>query len=333
MAENCTNVPLLSIIIPVYKVEPYLQDCLECLVQSTSVLWEAIIIDDGSPDNCPYICDIYAERDARIHVYHHSNQGVSVARNKGIENASGHWLWFVDSDDLVNLDCVDCIVDSLRKSDTDLIAFPILSFVDGDRPYIEKTKHCYFDGSLEKDLFLNKYVCFHHQCIWYKRTLVNQYDIRFTKGIKVGEDLEFLYRYLTICHQPTYCLANLYYYRERCESVTRVESYRTNVIKDLPIVLNNLADWIQTQGIIPSKWLNMRIRLLFQNYLYSASLIDGICNKDIQRQARIIMNRYKSLDFSFVNELRYVIAKKSVGIYFILNKLYLFLKTRWRKNK
>ena len=145
MAENCTNMPLLSIIIPVYKVEPYLQDCLECLVQSTSVLWEAIIIDDGSPDNCPYICDVYAERDARIHVYHHSNQGVSVARNKGIENASGHWLWFVDSDDLVNLDCVDYIVNSLRKSETDLIAFPILSFVDGDRPYIEKTKHCYFD--------------------------------------------------------------------------------------------------------------------------------------------------------------------------------------------
>ena len=163
--------------------------------------------------------------------------------------------------------------------------------------------------------------------------MVNQYDIRFTKGIKVGEDLEFLYRYLTICHKPTYCLANLYYYRERCESVTRVESYRANVIKDLPIVLNNLADWIQTQGIIPSKWLNIRIRLLFQNYLYSASLIDGICNKDIQRQARIIMNRYKPLDFSFVNELRYVIAKKSVGIYFILNKLYLFLKTRWRKKK
>ena len=333
MAENCTNVPLLSIIIPVYKVELYLQECLECLVQSTSVLWEAIIIDDGSPDNCPYICDVYAERDARIHVYHQPNQGVSVARNKGIENASGHWLWFVDSDDLVNLDCVDYIVNSLRKSKTDLIAFPILSIVDGDRPYIEKTKHCYFDESLEKDLFLNKHVCFHHQCIWYKRTLVNQYDIRFTKGIKVGEDLEFLYRYLTICHQPTYCLAFLYYYRERYESVTRVESYRANVIKDLPIVLNNLADWIQTQGIIPSKWLNMRIRLLFQNYLYSASLIDGICNKDIQRQARIIMNRYKSLDFSFVNKLRYVIAKKSVGIYFILNKLYLFLKTRWRKKK
>lgn len=320
MAENCTNVPLLSIIIPVYKVEPYLQDCLECLVQSTSVLWEAIIIDDGSPDNCPYICDVYAERDARIHVYHQPNQGVSVARNKGIENASGHWLWFVDSDDLVNLDCVDFIVDSLRKSDTDLIAFPILSFVDGDRPYIEKTKHCCFDESLEKDLFLNKYVCFHHQCIWYKRTLVNQYDIRFTKGIKVGEDLEFLYRYLTICHQPTYCLANLYYYRERCESVTRVESYRANVIKDLPIVLNNLADWIQTQGIIPSKWLNVRIKFLLQNFLNSASQTNYIVIKEIQHQVNEILDFYHSLGFSFVKHFKYVIARKSVKLYFILNK-------------
>lgn len=89
----------ISIITPVYKVEQYLPECIESVLKQTYSDWEFLLIDDGSPDNSGNICDEYAARDSRIKVFHKSNGGVSSSRNLGLENASGEWLLFLDSDD------------------------------------------------------------------------------------------------------------------------------------------------------------------------------------------------------------------------------------------
>ncbi len=101
--------PLISVIIPVYNVEPYLRECLDSVVGQSYENLEIILVDDGSPDSCPGICDEYAQRDGRIQVIHQKNAGLSAARNAGIQRAGGNYLCFVDSDDAVHPDFVTAL--------------------------------------------------------------------------------------------------------------------------------------------------------------------------------------------------------------------------------
>lgn len=100
------NMPLISVIVPVYKVEPYLARCIDSILAQSFADFELILVDDGSPDNCSKICDEYAKKDSRIFVIHQENSGVSVARNNAIEwtlkNSDSQWLTFIDSDDWVH---------------------------------------------------------------------------------------------------------------------------------------------------------------------------------------------------------------------------------------
>ena len=93
--------PLISVIVPIYKVEEYLNRCVESLVNQTYKNLEIILVDDGSPDNCPEMCDRWAKQDKRIRVIHKKNGGLSDARNAGMRIATGEYIAFVDSDDLV----------------------------------------------------------------------------------------------------------------------------------------------------------------------------------------------------------------------------------------
>lgn len=94
--------PLISVIVPVYRVEEYLERCVKSILSQTYKNLEVILVDDGSPDQCPAICDACAEKDARVKVIHQENKGLSGARNAGIDAASGEYLAFVDSDDYVS---------------------------------------------------------------------------------------------------------------------------------------------------------------------------------------------------------------------------------------
>lgn len=111
----------ISVIIPIYKVEPYLRKCLDSVVQQTHRNLEIILIDDGSPDNCGEICDEYAEKDNRIIVIHKENGGLSAARNDGIRRATGDWLTFVDSDDWCELDYYEKLIAAADEETADVI--------------------------------------------------------------------------------------------------------------------------------------------------------------------------------------------------------------------
>lgn len=104
-----TNQPLLSVIIPVYKVEKYLRQCVDSVINQTYKNLEIILVDDGSPDNCGKICDEYAEKDKRVKVIHQLNKGLSGARNTGTEQASGEYIAFVDSDDWLDVHMLSLI--------------------------------------------------------------------------------------------------------------------------------------------------------------------------------------------------------------------------------
>ena len=101
--------PLISVIVPVYKVEPYLDECVRSVINQTYRNLEIILVDDGSPDRCPEMCDNYAKQDARIKVIHKPNEGLSVARNVGIKASTGEWLFFLDSDDTISHNCIESL--------------------------------------------------------------------------------------------------------------------------------------------------------------------------------------------------------------------------------
>lgn len=113
----------ISIIVPIYNVEPYLRQCLNSIVNQTYRNLEILLIDDGSPDHCGAICDEYASRDCRITVIHKKNAGVSAARNDGIEAATGEWILFVDPDDWLELDCCTQILSVAAQAQCDVICF------------------------------------------------------------------------------------------------------------------------------------------------------------------------------------------------------------------
>lgn len=113
----------VSIIVPVYKAEPYIRKCIDSILSQTFTNFELLLIDDGSPDNCGKICDEYAELDTRVHVFHKENGGVSAARNLGLDHAKGDYVCFIDSDDWIDPDMLETLIGWEQKKQTDLLFF------------------------------------------------------------------------------------------------------------------------------------------------------------------------------------------------------------------
>lgn len=112
--------PLISIIVPIYKVEPYLNTCVQSIVDQTYTNLEIILVDDGSPDNCPAMCDAWVEKDSRIRVIHKENGGLSDARNAGLAIATGQLISFVDSDDRIEPDFIRELYTAMERTGADI---------------------------------------------------------------------------------------------------------------------------------------------------------------------------------------------------------------------
>lgn len=119
---------LVSVIVPVYKVEEYLRECVDSIINQTYKNLEIILVDDGSPDKCGEICEEYARNDSRVTVYHKENGGLSDARNYGIARSHGEFLTFVDSDDVIKLNLVETLMGLLHKYDADIATASFTKF-------------------------------------------------------------------------------------------------------------------------------------------------------------------------------------------------------------
>ena len=126
--------PLISIIVPIYNVEPYIHQCLDSLICQTYSNLEIILVDDGTPDTCGQICDDCAKKDPRITVLHQENQGVSAARNHGAQVANGKYIAFVDADDWIDSDYILCLYEQLVKTNADIAV--ALETVDASESYL-----------------------------------------------------------------------------------------------------------------------------------------------------------------------------------------------------
>lgn len=213
--------PLVSIIIPIYKVEPYLRRCLDSIVNQTYTNLEIILVDDGSPDECPTICDEYAAKDNRIVVIHKENGGLSDARNAGLDICRGEYVSFVDSDDWLADSFVCNLTQAIYQNNADI---GVANFIRASVPFsakiqLEPNSHIEKLNSLQsvKKLWTNDYITFVIACgKIYKTSLFS--DIRFPKG-KIHEDEYTTYKLLYRASKTVFLNIPLYFYFQRNDSI------------------------------------------------------------------------------------------------------------------
>lgn len=216
------NLPLLSVIVPIYKVEEYLDRCIRSLVDQTYNKLEIILVDDGSPDNCPKKCEEWGRKDSRIKVIHKQNGGLSDARNAGLEVAKGEYILFVDSDDWVSPEYVAGLYQAVHSTDSDICECDI---VKTDREISiddveESTPVCYETEDALKLLIQDSVF---HQYVWNKiyRTECLR-GIPFVKG-KVNEDEFWTYQVFGRANKVAKIQKQLYFYFQRNESIMGVK--------------------------------------------------------------------------------------------------------------
>ena len=208
----CTFVPMkLSIIIPVYRVEDTLNRCVESVLNQNLADFEVILVDDGSPDKCPQMCDDWAEKNANIRVVHKPNGGLSDARNAGVEKAQGDYITFVDSDDYIATDTYQPLLATLaRKTDVDIIEFPIYEHFGSKKQNllkfaVEKEYTDMDDYWYSAQAYKHTYACNKI----YRRELFD--DVRFPVGIAF-EDANTLPLLLKKARKVITTNIGLYYY-------------------------------------------------------------------------------------------------------------------------
>lgn len=209
---------LVSVVVPVYNVEKYLEHCVESIVKQTYLNIEVILVDDGSTDSSGKLCDSLANRDARIKVIHKSNGGLSDARNRAIDEARGEYLYFVDSDDYIPLDSIEYLLKKLKDSDSDIAIGGMLTTSKLDESVIKKETYTLFLNNKEavKELFYGSYYTTSASAKLYKASLFN--GIRYPYG-KLNEDLFTTYKLLNRAEKVACSDKTVYYYYHRPGSI------------------------------------------------------------------------------------------------------------------
>ena len=230
--------PKITIIVPVYKVEPYIRKCVESIIDQTYQRIEVILVDDGSPDNCGAICDEYARTDSRIIVIHTENEGVYCARNKALDVATGDYLMFVDSDDWVEPDFCETALRLAQENNVQMVAFMFNNvFEDRDHSITEKRpavfrKPGYMEASeavrhlILRDSSLANYLCNK----LFKRSLFEGF--RFPKG-RVLQDQAATYLMMLRAGRIYVSNAVLYNYLQHSGSITATTRYSFKMFASL----------------------------------------------------------------------------------------------------
>lgn len=209
----------ISVIIPVFRVERTIKRCVDSVLQQTFTDWEMILVDDGSDDNSPQMCDSYAYTDRRIRVIHQPNKGLGAARNSGIDAAEGECLMFLDSDDVLHPDTFMHLSDIMeRNEEYDFVEFPIFQYYGNATrqsllSFPPQTFTDKWDYWFNANAYQHSYAC---NKIFRARVFS---DIRFREGKKF-EDLHTLPHILNVCSQFATTDKGLYYYYDNDDGIT-----------------------------------------------------------------------------------------------------------------
>ena len=314
----------ISVVVPVYNVEKYLEKCLNSIINQTYKNIEIIVVDDGSTDSCGQLCDEYAIMDKRIIVIHKKNGGLSDARNVGIDNATGKFICFIDSDDYVESNMIEKLYSVCKETNSDICCCG--KFIENtSNTKISNSKDffiCSSEEALERMLTINDI----ETSAWdkiYKTSLFKNNDIKYPVN-EIYEDMSTTYKVIDkaekICHIPI----PLYHYVIRNDSISHSPFYR----KQLQLITNSqiIKEFIYSKypklNEAAEYFYYLQLITILQKIKYSSNFND---NKDIYEK---LNNDFKESFFKILKNKYMSFFKKNMIILQYLNqyRLLKFLK-------
>lgn len=307
------KLPLVSVIIPVYKVELYLKQCVEAVIVQSYTNLEIILIDDGSPDLSGEICEYYAKKDNRVRVIHKKNGGLSDARNAGLDVFSGDYIAFIDSDDFVHKDFIKILIENIK--DADMAFCGLISFNNEDE--LSKNFSDTFQVKTFDNLFLLQNISSFRSPLvvvaWnklYKRHLWE--NLRYPKG-KIHEDEFVIHHLLYKCNKITFCDTPRYFYRQRQGSIT--DSYTLKNIIHALEAFENRIEFCKSKKLLEcaTKAYNNKFTILLH------PIVD---NNFLEFKNLKIINLLFDKRLFFVLKLRLILKKINYRMYYTVYRFF-----------
>lgn len=323
-----------SIIIPVYNIEKYINQCVDSVINQGFTDIEIILVDDGSTDGCSRICDDYAQLDSRIKVIHKINGGLSDARNAGISEASGKYVWFVDGDDWIAENALQILYKSIQSIEYEIVGFTFTKFDHEQREYSNPYSSQVISMTNGKDFMLKSNLFFPSAWTYiYKNTFLKDNKLTFKVGQLHEDDyfnLSCFDKINTIIKLPD----SLYFYRIRAGSITS-----SIEVKNIESRINsyiNLIDLTHSLKNLDSEFLN-ECTQIYQNELYNMCNLFFTSNLKIKDKFKKIksikdhtsLTNISSANLNLKSKLEYLLKKvynKNLYIYFILVNTLFFAK-------
>ncbi len=280
--------PIVSVIVPIYGVENYLHKCVDSILEQSFENFELILVDDGSPDNCPTICDDYARRDKRVRVVHKSNGGLLSARKAGLDASIGQYISFVDGDDWIDHFFLDTMVGYALANNADFVITGHFREFDGKIETIRPINPGIYDRKEIEQQILPKAIysgafCEHgvSTYVWnklFRRDLLTQILPHVPNEIVMGEDAAITYSYLAISHNLVISKIPLYYYRQRHDSIVKSIEHFDKEFYRLGLLMSYLKT--ELSEVLDEDNLNEQLAY----YLYSQILVrtGGLVNQDFE---------------------------------------------------
>jgi len=254
--------PEISMIIPVYKVENSLNRCIDSVLSQSYANFELILVDDGSPDNCGKICDDYAQKDRRIKVIHKKNEGVSRARNAGLDVAIGNYITFVDSDDYIDEDYLMIMHKAITDNQSDMVICGVrYRDYNNSENFNEQIKIS--DFTTDKKNYIQVFPSLLGQrklnyiySKLYKRNILDTNKIRFNTNMNLGEDTIFVCDVLKFTNRIT-VIGNCYYNYIMYPSGTLTTQFRENIFEIYLYITNYIMQTMLCIGCFNSEIINV----------------------------------------------------------------------------
>lgn len=326
--------PLVSVIIPVFNSEKYLDKCITSVLNQNFSNLEVILIDDGSTDNSGTICDKYAKQDKRIVVKHIPNGGVSNARNIGIDISSGEYISFIDSDDYINENYIKELYNNLIETSSQLSLCPI-KVVSNEGAYIWNAPNSILNFSnIDKELFINlneNFLLYGPVNKLYVSKVIKKNKIKFDINISYGEDLIFNFNYYKYIDRIS--ITNSVYYsyvQDNIQSLSK--KYYENKFENGKIIHYCLLDFFKSKNLTDSQCCQLLYGRLFDDVYNSMFLINHpMFNKGMRNKIAYIKsilndnelgNCLKYADTSiYSKKIIYIIKSRSALLFLLYNFL------------
>ena len=256
----------ITVIVPVFNVEKYLDGCIKSILGQTYRHLDVILVDDGSPDRCPEICDQWAKTDKRIRVVHKENGGLSSARNAGLERAIGEYIFFVDSDDEISVDCIERLSETLMEELYDVVVGDMLTIGD------DKLNNRLGLKLDDKTVLRRKEIEKTYRDKWnmcavnklYKTSFIRQHNLRFKEGLIHEDELwslqvASLAQSLRVVNHVTYT----YYVREGSITTAKDKDLRKGQM--LKVIAAEISSFLEERRIFSEKAYMLMQRFVWQS--------------------------------------------------------------------